>query len=94
MEDFRGNVLGLASRAVTIMDDYFEGRRPGTDKIKEASAMIREGVKVSNRDQMDTQVKRSQAIRLISFIPKERRNEYIAITNPEAKPFLLGRPKK
>lgn len=94
MEDFRQGVLGLANKSVDIMGQYLEGSIEKADKIKEVSMMIREGVKVSNRDQVDNQVKRSQAIRLLSFIPKDRRDEYIAFTNPETKPFLLPKPEK
>lgn len=94
MEAFRDSVLNLGIKGASIIDEYFEGRRKGTEKIKEASAMIREAVKISNRDQVNEQVKRSQALKLISFIPKEKRDEYIALTNPDAKPFLLARPEK
>jgi DNA-directed RNA polymerase alpha subunit len=94
MEDFREHILNLSEKAVRIMDEYFDGKRAGTEKVQEASAMIREGVKISNRDQVDAQVKRSQALKLISFVPAERRDEYISITNPDVKPFLLARPKK
>lgn len=94
MVDFRESVLELGAKGVNIMNEYFDGRRQGTDLVKEAGTMIREAVKVSNRNQMDLQVKRSQAIRLISFIPQEHRAEYIALSAPEAKPFLLSRPKK
>lgn len=94
MDKFRNGVMELASKGVDIMDSYFDGEVTDSQKIKMASKVITEGVKVSNRDQVDAQVRRSQAIRLVSFIPKENRAEYIALTNPEAKPFLLDRPKK
>ena len=94
MSDFREEVLDLAGQGVRIMKEYFEGKRAGTDKVGEASAMIREGVKVSNRDQVNEQVRRSQAIRLLPYIPKEKRDSYVAFTNPETKPFLLDSPGK
>lgn len=94
MEEFRSDVLSLAGKAINIMNEYFDGNRHGTDKVQEASSMIREGVKISNRDQVDSQVKRSQAIRLMHFIPKERQADYIKFTNPEAAPFLLDSPSK
>jgi hypothetical protein len=93
MGDFRDKILSLSEKAAQIMDEYFEGKRVGTDKVREASAMIREGVKISNRDQTDAQVKRSQAIKLIPYIRKDTRDDYIAKTNPETQPFLLPRPK-
>jgi len=94
MDDFRNSVLSLSAKGIGIMDEYFEGTRHGTEKVKEASAMIREGVKISNRDQVDAQVKRSQAIRLMAHIPKKRREDYIKFTNPEVAPFLLDVPGK
>lgn len=95
MRDFRQGVLDVAGKGLEIVEKVFDGGEVNKDLLDKAATMIREGVKVSNRDQMDMQVKRSQAIRLISFIPAEKRGEYIAQTNPETKPFLLlGRPKK
>lgn len=94
MKEFRKSVLSLSAKGIGIMEEYFEGTRMGTDKVQEASAMIREGVKISNRDQVDSQVKRSQAIRLLAHIPKAKRGEYIKFTNPEVAPFLLDSPGK
>lgn len=94
MPDFREGVLTIPDKGLSIMTEYLDGTRAGTDMVNEASKMIREGVKVSNRDQVDLQVKRSQAIRLLGYIPKGNRSEYIALTNPEARPFLLDKPNK
>lgn len=92
--DFRMKVIGLGERSVEIMTRFLNGEEGENNKIMHASSMIREAVKVSNRNQLDAQVRRSHAIRLITFIPKEKREEYIALTNPEAKPYLLlGKPK-
>ena len=93
-KDFREGVLNLGQMAVDGLTEYFEGKRQGTDKVKEFSSTLREAVKVSNRDQMNDQVKRSQAIKLISYIPKEKRDRYIIATNPETAPFLLDSPGK
>jgi hypothetical protein len=94
MEEFRDGVLTLASKSLKIMNEYFDGKRKGTDLVQEASFMVREGVKVSNRDQMNEQVKKSQIIRLMTFIPKENRADYIAMSSPEVRPFMLSRPDK
>jgi len=91
---FRQRVIDIGNKSLDILNEFFDGQRHGTDKVKEASQMIRHGVTVSNRNQMDAQVRRSQAIRLIPYIPKDQRKKYISITSPEAKPFLLSRPKK
>jgi len=91
---FRNRIIGIGEKSLDIMEEFFDGKRHGTDKVKEASQMIREGVKISNRNQVDVQVQRSQAIRLIPYIPKEKREKYIQFTNPETKPFLLAKPNK
>lgn len=93
-DTFREGIIRISEKSLKIIDEFFEGERTGADKVKEASQMIREGVKVSNRNQVNEQVSRSQAIRLIPFIPKEQREKYISITSPETKPFLLSKPKK
>jgi hypothetical protein len=92
--EFREKVLAVAAKGVRIIEGFFDGEEAKPEMVKEASRMIAEGVKVSNRNQVDQQVKRSQALRLIQFIPKANRLEYISITNPEAKPFLLARPER
>jgi len=94
MDNFRDGVLNLGQKSLDIMNEYFEGNRHGTDKVKEASVVLREAVKVSNRDQVDAQVKRSQAIRLIPYMSKDQQREYIKFTNPETAPFLLDSPGK
>ena len=91
-KDFRVEILKVASKGMKIMNEYFDGKN--TDKVKEASRMISEGIKISNRNQVDEQVRRSQAVRLLAYIPKEQRANYIALTNPEAKPFLLSKPSR
>jgi hypothetical protein len=95
MENFRTRILGIADSALDTMQGYLGGSEAfDDDRVRMAASMIREGVKVSNRDQVDAQVRRSQALKLVSYIPENQRAEYIALSNPEAKPFLLGKPKK
>ena len=93
-QEFRSGVLSLANQGMEILERYFNDgtAEANMGQVEKAMCMIREGVKVSNRDQVDAQVKRSQAVRLMHYIPEERRAEYIALSNPEAKPFLLDRP--
>lgn len=97
MQSFRNGVLGLADEGLKIMTDYFQHvdtEHVDKGKVEKAMCMIREGVKVSNRDQLDEQVKRSQAVTLLHHMPEKRRAAYIALTNPEAKPFLLDMPEE
>lgn len=91
--DFRTKVLDLAEKGISILDDYFDGKKTGSDMIPLAARAISEGVKVWSRNELTTQVKCSQALRLISFIPVDQRPEYIGMTNPEAKRFLIPRTK-
>ena len=93
-DGFRHRVKAIAEKGLNIMEEDFEGTRKGTDKVNEASKMIGFGVKVSHMDQLKVQHERSQAIRLLPYIPKEKRGEYISLTNPTASPYLLGRPSK
>ena len=55
-DGFRGKVLGVANKGIQIMEEYFEGKRSGSDMIKQASRMISEGVKVSNRNRQGEEV--------------------------------------
>ena len=94
-KDFGEKILGLGEKAALIMNEYFDGKRGGTDKIKEASMMIREAGRAWNRNRIDESVKRSQAISLVKVIPKETRDAFLGSMIPEVKPFLLlGRPGK
>jgi hypothetical protein len=90
---FRERILELGNIAADKMEEYFHGKRSGTDMVKESSKMIDQAVKVSNRNEQSDSVKISQAIRIMAVIPVDRRNEYICATMPETKPFLLTRPK-
>ena len=90
---FRDRVVKLGEKGLEIMEEYFDGKRSGTDKVKDAGKIIGFAVKISHMNQLKTATDRSQAIRLLQFIPKEQRANYIALTNPEAKPFLLSKPE-
>jgi len=92
MEDFRAVVLENGNIAAKIIGDYLSGNVEGNDKVKTAERAVDQGVKISNRNQFNEQMKRSQAIRLVQFIPKNQRHEYISLTNPEVAPFLLPKP--
>lgn len=94
MDDFRTKVLEIAGTALNTMQAYLDGvQTQDEERVRMAASMIREGVKVSNRNQVDSQVRRSQALKLVSYIPENQRGEYIALSNPEARPFLLPKPK-
>lgn len=93
-EKFRENVISVGEKGLGWLKEYFEGAELPTDKLDKAMKILQLSVKTPHIMQLDEQVKRSQAIRLLNFIPKEHRSDYIALTNPEAKPFLLSKPEK
>ena len=93
-EKLREGVIGIGEKALEWLEEYFEGKDLPEDKMQKALRTIQLSVKVSHMEQIGEQTKRSQAIRIFSFIPEDRRAEYIAVTNPEAKPYLLSKPKE
>ena len=93
--DFRSKIIGLGEKSAQIMDEYFTGRRNGTDMVKEASQMISQAIKIEHMNQLRVQTDRSHALRLLHFLPKDSdvRERYIEITNPEIK-ILLNTPRQ
>lgn len=93
--EFREKILETGDRSLKIMDEYLEGKRAGSDLIKEASKMVAFAIKVEHMNQIKNQADRSFALRLIPFLPKDKevRERYIEMTNPGLKPLLLSRPK-
>lgn len=96
MNEFREKIIGLGGKSAEIMEEYFNGKRQGTDMVREASKMISQAIKVEHINQIKTQTDRSFALRLLQYLPKEgkSRERYIAITNPELKPLLLTKSNK
>ena len=95
-KDFREGITVLGDKATDIMSEYFNGKRSGTDMVREASKMIGHAIKVEHINQIKFQSDRSSALRLMQFLPKSAvvRNRYIEMMNPELKPvLLLDRPK-
>lgn len=96
MDEFRDGVTRVGQKALGIMEDYLDGKRDGTDKVKEASRMIGAAIKIEHMNQIRVHTEKSLAIRLAQFLPKDgnARQQYIATMNPEIKPLLLARPEK
>ena len=97
MNKLRDDITRIGGRALGIMEEYFDGKRDGTDKIKEASKMISAALKVEHMNQIALFSEKSLALRLIQHLPKDEqlRAKYIQITNPQlAGMKLLDRPKK
>lgn len=93
--NFRENVQEVGNEAITLVRDYFAGKRQGTDKIKEAVRMVGFGLKVEHMNQIAEFSNKSLALRLVKFLPKDvNKDQYIYLTNPQLRPMLLGKPKK
>lgn len=92
-QKFREDLVGLGADTVNKVKGYFSGKELSKDMLQTVTRVMGYAVKVSHMNQHAEIQKRSQAIRLLSFIPPDRRGEYIALTNPEARPFLLDRPE-
>ena len=94
-KDLREGVQKASQTALNIIQEYFNGTRPGSAQVKEAIRMVGFGLKVEHMNQLSMQSDRSLALRLIKFLPTEvDKQEYIRITNPQIAPLLLKKPKK
>jgi len=94
-KELRQGVQRVSQSALDIVQEYFDGKRPGTAQIKEAMKMIGFGLKVEHIDQLAVQNDRSIALRLIKFLPNEvDKDQYILMTNPQIQPLLLKKPEK
>jgi len=93
-DQLREGILRTTLKAVNIMDNYFNGKLPGSSLVKEASKMIGYGLKVEHMNQLRIQNDRSVALRLIKFLPKDiDRQEYIRLTQPQVAK-LMPKPKR
>ncbi len=92
-KEFRNRVVKLGEKYLEWLEEYAEGQDLPNDKIEKAMKILQLSVKTSHIMQINENSRRSQSIRLIPYIPVENRDKYIALTNPEAKPFLLSKPE-
>jgi hypothetical protein len=93
---FREKVTELGEKGLQIIEEYFDGKRHGTDLVREASKMVSQAVKIEHMNQIQKNADRSFAIRLLPFLPKDKeiREKYIEMTNPQIKGLLETRPQK
>ena len=96
MTEIRERITTAGMKALKIIDEYFDGKRSGTDMVKEASKMVTQAVKVEHMNQIQKNMDRSFALRLIPYLPKEKEviDKYIEMTNPQVRGLLESRPKK
>lgn len=93
--EFRERVTRLGDKGLQIIEEYFDGKRQGTDMVREASKMVTQAVKIEHMNQIRKNFDRSFALRLLPYLSKNDkvREQYIMITNPEIKPLLLSSSK-
>ena len=93
-EELKGRILASGTKAMDIVDAYLIGEVKDDSRVPLAQKLMVQVVKVLHMDQVKTLTERSQALRLLQFLPDDRaRREYIKLTNPQAAPLLLARPK-
>jgi len=95
MEDFVEKVIVQGDKALSILTEYFEGKRAGTDMIKIADKAVSRGLKAHHIRQIQNNTDRSFSLRLIQYLPKDEklRKKYIELTNPVMKGMLMEKNK-
>lgn len=92
---FETKIKVIGNKALVHLEDFFDGKVANPDIIKNATKMIGHTIKVIHMGMIQENTRRSQALRLLKFLPSDAvRKEYIKMTNPEVAPLLLSRPKK
>ena len=93
-EQLKGRVLSTAGKALDVMDSYLGGNEDDATKVTNAQKLLSLGIKILHMNQVRVSQDRSQALRLLKYLPDEdTRQKYISITNPAVAPLLLQRPK-
>jgi hypothetical protein len=90
--DFQKGVMDLSAKALDVLKKYLDGQILDNKLVQYAERMVSHGIKLSVRAQLDEQAKRQQALKLVSLVPPDQRQDYIAHTFPNIRPFLLPRP--
>ena len=49
---FREKVTELGEKGLQIIEEYFDGKRHGTDMVREASKMVSQAVKIEHMNQI------------------------------------------
>lgn len=93
-EQLKVDVLATASKALGIMDSYLDNNEGITDRVLVSQKLLSHGIKILHMNQVKILTDRSQALRLLKYLPDdETRQKYISITSPKVAPLLLQRPK-
>lgn len=95
MGGIRERVAEMGEKALKIMDDYFDGKTTGSEKVKFADRAISNAIKVEHMNQISKQSDRSFGLRLIPYLKDDSvKKKYIEMTNPDVKGLLLNKPAK
>jgi len=93
-EKLKNRIIEIADTGLGSIDDYFKDTEVDPGKVSMAFKILNQATKVLHMNQVRVLTERSQALRLLRWLPNdEARNEYIKITNPKAAPLLLKRPE-
>jgi hypothetical protein len=93
--EFEEKIAATANKALGIVADYFDGKVDKIGKVPDAFKFLPQAIKVFHMQQTRRLQERSQALRLLKFLPDaQARAKYIKITQPEAAALLEHRPKK
>jgi len=95
-QEFDAKMDEVGMTALNLVADYFSGESDTpSSKVEKSFKFLPHAIKVKHMRQTKQLQERSQAIRLLNFLPDdETRRKYIMATQPTAKPLLEHRPKK
>src|SRR3989304_386349 len=92
-QTLKDRIIESGIRALEVVDDYLAGSSEDREKAITGFRILSEAVKVMQQNQVRQLTERSQALRLIPYLPREARNDYIELPNPQVKHLLLDKPK-
>lgn len=95
-EVFETKMAEVGDKALELIRQYFDGEADTNDiRIDRAFKFIGHPIKVMHMKQYRKMQERSQAIRLLKFLPDDKtRKQYIRMTQPQTEALLENRPKK
>lgn len=91
-EVLREGLIKLGNRAIPMLEEFFDGKRELSDKVEQALKVLQFAVKTTHLEQLKEHITRGQALRLMTFLTQEQREEYIKLTHPEVKAIMPSRP--
>jgi len=93
-DKLKEGIVKVGNIALEVIEKYFGGDDQDEGKVKVANRVVGHSLKVMHMSQVATLTNRSQALRLLKYLPNdETRKEYIKLTQPDTQPLLLDRPK-